>query len=163
VERDRGATIDAIHRLRVDEAATAEKLARSRDAVEAAAAAVVTKQSDGDTARQRLALAAQRADHHQLELLAATAQRAEAAWVAEQATTTLAALLDEGDHLDADRAAVAAALDAARAGASALSERLHALELEAGEARHQRARIVERIRDEYDIVIDTAAAKSAPA
>jgi chromosome segregation protein len=163
VERDRGATIDAIHRLRVDEAATAEKLARSRDAVEAATAAVVTEQSDGDTARQRLALAAQRADHHQLELLAATAQRAEAAWVAEQATTALAALLDEGDHLDADRAAVAAALDAARAGASTLSERLHALELEAGEARHQRARIVERIRDEYDIVIDTAAAESAPA
>ena len=156
VERDRGATIDEIHRLRVDEAATAEKLARSRDAVAAAVATIATKRAEVDTARQRLVLAGQRADHHQLELLAATAQRAEAAWVAEQAMAALAGLVDEGDHLDADRAAVAAALDAARATATTLSERLHALELEAGEARHQRARIVERIRDEYDIVIDAA-------
>jgi chromosome segregation protein len=163
VERDRGATIDEIHRLRVDQAATAEKLARSRDAVAAAAAAVATRGADVDTARQRLAVTRQRADQHQLELLAATAQRAEAAWVAEQATTALAALLEEGDHLDADREAVAAALDTARATATTLSERLHALELEAGEARHQRARIVERIRDEYDIAIDTAAAEPAPA
>jgi len=163
VERDRGATIDEIHRLRVDEAATAEKLARSRDAVAAATTTVATKRAEIGIARQRLALAGQRADHHQLELLAATAQRAEAAWVAEQATATLAALVEEGDHLDADRETVAAALDTARSTATTLSERLHALELEAGEARHQRARIVERIRDEYDIVIDTAAVEPAPA
>ena len=157
-ERDRGATIDEIHRLRIDEAATVEKIARSRDAVAATGATLETRQAELVDARQRLALAGQRADHHQLEMLAASAHRAEAAWIAEQAVTVLTGLLLDGDRLDADRQAVAAAVEASRAAASAISERLHGLELEAGEARHQRARIVERIRDEYDIEVDGATA-----
>jgi chromosome segregation protein len=161
VERDRGATLDEIHRLRVDEAATAEKLARSRDAVTTAAATLASRQADVVDARERLALAQQRADQHQLELLAASATRAEAAWVAEQSTNSLAGLLDAGEHLDADRQAVAAAIESSRTAATAFSERLHALELEAGEARHQRARIVERIRDEYDIDIDADTATAS--
>jgi chromosome segregation protein len=87
-------------------------------------------------------------------MLAASAHRAEAAWISEQAMTVLTGLLRHGDRLDADRQAVAAAVEACRAAASAISERLHGLELEAGESRHQRARIVERIRDEYDIAVD---------
>jgi chromosome segregation protein len=108
--------------------------------------------------RRRLTLAGQRADHHQLEMLAASAHRAEAAWISEQAMTVLTGLLLHGDRLDADRQAVAAAVEASRAAAGAISERLHGLELEAGESRHQRARIVERIRDEYDIAVDGATA-----
>ena len=162
VERDRGVTIDEIHKLRVDEAATAEKLARSRDAVTTATATLATKQTDVGDAWGRRSLARQRADHHQLELLAASATRAEAAWVAEQATIVQNSLLEDGDRLDASRQAVAAAVEASRSAATALSERLHSLELEAGETRHQRARIVERIRDEYDIEID-AATHSTPA
>ena len=160
-ERDRGATIDEIHRLRVDEAATVEKIARARDAVAAASATLVSKQADIVEARHRLALASQRADQHQLELLMASTSRAEAAWVAERAMTVLTTLLREGDRLEADRQLVATAVEASRAEATALSERLHGLELEAGESRHQRARIVERIHDEYDIDID-AATSSAP-
>jgi len=91
-------------------------------------------------------------------MLAASAHRAEAAWIAEQAVTVLTGLLLDGDRLDAHRQAVAAAVETSRAAASAISERLHGLELEAGEARHQRARIVERIRDEYDIEVDGATA-----
>jgi chromosome segregation protein len=74
----------------------------------------------------------------------------------------LTSLLLDGDRLDAERQLVAAAVEASRTAAGEISERLHGLELQAGEARHQRARIVERIRDEYDIEID-AATHSTPA
>jgi len=47
-------------------------------------------------------------------------------------------------------------------GAIRLAEKIHACDLEAGEARHQRARIVERIRDEYDLDIDAIAADGPP-
>ncbi len=43
-----------------------------------------------------------------------------------------------------------------------LAEKMHACDLEAGEARHHRARIVERIRDEYDLDIDAIAASGQP-
>ncbi|MFM9025759.1 MAG: AAA family ATPase [Planctomycetaceae bacterium] len=67
----------------------------------------------------------------------------------------------ESESIDARRAGAAAALDACRAEAAQLAEAVHARELEAGEARHRRARIVERIRDEYDIDIETIAAAEA--
>ena len=53
--------------------------------------------------------------------------------------------------------------DAARAEGASLQERIHSRELEAGEARHRRVRIVERIRDEYDIDIESLAEPSPAA
>jgi chromosome segregation protein len=52
-----------------------------------------------------------------------------------------------------------ATLEQARAQASRLAEAIHAHELEAGEARHRRTRIVERIRDDYDIAIEDVVAQ----
>ena len=98
-----------------------------------------------------------RSASHELELLASTAVRAEAAWIAERAGELLGQLADDGGRLDTDRHATAAAIEEARTAATRLAERVHSLELEAGEARHQRARIVERIRDDYDIDIDIVA------
>jgi chromosome segregation protein len=46
------------------------------------------------------------------------------------------------------------ALEEARAEAARLAETIHAHELEAGDARHRRVRIIERIRDDYDIAIE---------
>ena len=108
-----------------------------------------------------------RSASHELELLASTAVRAEAAWLAERAGGVLGQPADDSGRLDADRHATAAAIEEARTAATRLAERVHSLELEAGEARHQRARIVERIRDDYDIDIDavapfTPAADSVP-
>ena len=54
----------------------------------------------------------------------------------------------------ADKRAINTTLEQARAQASRLAEAIHAHELEAGEARHRRTRIVERIRDDYDIAIE---------
>jgi len=162
VERDRGATLEEIQRLRVEEAATAERLARSRDAVTAAAEAMSLRNGQVAAARDRLTAARRRTDGHELELLTATAARAEAAWIAERSTVVLADHLAESARIEAARLALATDQDTARTTAGSLAERLHALELESGEARHQRARIVERIRDEYDIDIDAVVAGGIP-
>jgi chromosome segregation protein len=48
-----------------------------------------------------------------------------------------------------------------RVNAYRLAETIHVHELEAGEARHRRTRIVERIRDDYDIAIEDITAQNA--
>jgi chromosome segregation protein len=157
LEHDRGQAIDEIHRLRVEEATAAEKLARCQDRVAASTAAWESRQNDVELARRHVAESRSRSASHELELLASTAVRAEAAWIAERAGGVLGQLADDSGRLDADRHATAAAIEEARTAATRLAERVHSLELEAGEARHQRARIVERIRDDYDIDIDIVA------
>jgi len=153
VERDRGAAIDEIQRLRIDEASTAEKRARLEDAAAATAARLTARRDEVTAAGERLDLAVRRADRHLLDLLAASSARAEASWIAETAGAALAALTAKSRDLETERQRVASDVEAARATATRLAEQLHALELQAGEARHQRARILERIRDEYDIDI----------
>jgi chromosome segregation protein len=74
---------------------------------------------------------------------------------AERAATDLAAAIEAAAAIESRRRAAAVAADEARADAGRLAAELHAGELAAGEVRHRRARIVERIRDEYDIDIDT--------
>ena len=158
VERSRGAAIDEIHTLRIEQATVTEKLARSHDAVavtEAAADACRREIAAAD-ARERTATA--RLEAHRLDVLAAGAEHAEAVLVAEQAAATLAAAVDALAATDARRRATATALDEARADAVRLAAEAHSRELEAGEARHRRARIVERIRDEYDVDLESAPA-----
>jgi chromosome segregation protein len=94
----------------------------------------------------------------ELELLTAGVAHAELAWESERASVALAAAEAEADRSEAARRAAALDQDAARDESVAVSERIHAGELEAGEARHQRVRIVERIRDEYDLDIESLAA-----
>ena len=151
-----------MHRLRVEQAATAEKIARCRDAVTACESARTARQSDVTAALDRLGQARIRLAAYELDVLAATSALAEAAWAEEQSVAALALLADETDRLDATRRRATAAIDDTRAAATRLSERVHALELDAGETRHQRARIVERIRDEYDIDIDGDAVAVEP-
>ncbi|MFM7205314.1 MAG: chromosome segregation protein SMC [Planctomycetaceae bacterium] len=163
-ERDRGAVLAEVQALRINEAATVERLGRSRDAVASTTATHAAARLELDAARDQLAAARRRIAGHELELLAATAARAEAAWVAEQAATRLAEVLGDAARTDAARQGVSADVEATRAEGAALADRLHTLELEVGEARHRRARIVERIRDEYDIAIDAEiATEPAPA
>ena len=162
VEQNRGEALDEMHRLRVEQAATAEKIARCRDAVTACESARTARQSDVTAALDRLGQARIRLAAYELDVLAATSALAEAAWAEEQSVAALALLADETDRLDATRRRATAAIDDTRAAATRLSERVHALELDAGETRHQRARIVERIRDEYDIDIDGDAVAVEP-
>jgi len=155
VERSRGAAIDEIQSLRVDQATVTEKLARSRDAVAVAEAAADACRREIAAAAARERMATSRLEAHRLEVLAAGAEHAEATLAAEQAATTLAAAIEALAATDARRRATATALDAARADAVRLAAEAHARELEAGEARHRRARIVDRIRDEYDIDLES--------
>jgi len=154
IDRSHGAAVDELHRLAVERAATTEKLARFREAAASAATARAAREADVAAARERVTEARVQKERHELELLAASSARAESVAAAERSATLLRGLADESVRLEDARRETAAEIDATRAAAASLSARVHALELEAGEAGHQRARIVERIRDEYDLDID---------
>ncbi|MFM8734755.1 MAG: chromosome segregation protein SMC [Pirellulales bacterium] len=157
VERDRGAAIDEVHRLKVEQAATAEKLTRCRDHVSACERLLADRRADIAAAENRLSDARGRHAAHELDELTASAVVAETSWAAERATTVLAALDAEAASIEALGRSTAATLDETRSLAARLAEQGHQLELEAGEARHQRARIVERIRDDYGLDIEAEA------
>ena len=101
VEQNRGEALDEMHRLRVEQAATAEKIARCRDAVTACESARTARQSDVTAALDRLGQARIRLAAYELDVLAATSALAEAAWAEEQSVAALALLADETDRLDA--------------------------------------------------------------
>ena len=154
VERSRGEVIEEVHRLRIERVTRLEKVERGRDAAAAARAAasarhqaLATAVTDTDAARSRVRA-------WELELLAAGSSWAQAVWEADQATRDLADVEEAMAGQAAAERAAGRNRNAARDEAVALGERIHAHELAAGEARHQRARIVERIRDEYDLDID---------
>jgi chromosome segregation protein len=158
LERSRGELIEDLQRLKVERVALAEKVDRYHDEAEA-----VTERVRGH--REAVALADRVLDEAggrlrawELELLAAGGAHAELTWQAERTGSALADAEDEATRCEASRRSAAGDQEAARDEAAALSERIHARELEAGEARHQRVRIVERIRDEYDLDIDAIAA-----
>jgi chromosome segregation protein len=155
-ERSRGAAIDEIQALRIEQATVTEKLARGRDAVAVARSAAEACQREIAAADARERTAAARLEAQRLDELAAGAEQAEATLAAEQAAATLAGAVADVAATDARRRATAADLEEARADAVQLAAEAHARELEAGEARHRRARILERIRDEYDVDLESA-------
>jgi len=154
LDRSRGEVLDEIHRLRVGQATCAERLARAGDAVAARLADLQSRRGDREHARQRRSDAEQRLAGIDLDLLAATAGHAEAMVAAERSIAALTELAVSQDGVAGDRRTVTALLEQARAMAARLAETIHTHELEAGEARHRRARIIERIRDDYDIAIE---------
>ncbi|MFM7137189.1 MAG: hypothetical protein ACKO1M_08995, partial [Planctomycetota bacterium] len=163
LERSRGELIEDLQRLKVERVALAEKMDRYRDEGAAVAERVRGHREAVALAHRVVEEAAGRLRTWELELLAAGGDHAELAWEAEQAGVALAAAEDEAIRCEASRRSAAADQDAARDQVASISERIHARELEAGEARHQRVRIVERIRDEYDLDIDAVAAAAPSA
>ena len=163
LDRSRGEVLDEIHRLRVGQATCAERLARAGDAVAARLADLQSRRGDREHARQRRSDAEQRLAGIDLDLLAATAGHAEAMVAAERSIAALTELAVSQDGVAGDRRTVTASLEQARAMAARLAETIHTHELEAGEARHRRARIIERIRDDYDIAIEDLVAQNSVA
>jgi len=121
--------------------------------------ALQTRRTDLDDAKRRRGDAEQRLAGIDLDLLAATAGHAEAMVAAERSTAALTDLATGQETVMADRRAITATLERTRAEAARLAEMIHSHELEAGEARHRRTRIVERIRDDYDIAIEDVVAQ----
>ncbi|MBM4023211.1 MAG: hypothetical protein FJ284_13430, partial [Planctomycetes bacterium] len=153
LERSRSEIAEELQRLRIDLAAQREKLTRYRDEAERMAERIAARQDDVATMEAAVREAAERIRSWELELLAASAARAGLAWEAQQAADALAHTENEASRTEARRQALTRHRDVLRDEAAALSERIHTRELEVGDARHQRARIVERIRDDYDLDI----------
>jgi chromosome segregation protein len=163
LDRSRSEVLDEIHRLRVDQATCGERLTRARGSVTDRLTDLESRRGDLENAHRRRNDLQQRRAGVDLDLLAATAAHAEAMVAAERSTVLLSNLAAEHETVAADRRAVNSALEQARSLAARLAERIHAYELEAGEARHRRARIVERIRDDYDIAIEDVVTQAATA
>jgi chromosome segregation protein len=157
LERSRGEIVEELQRLKVERATCREKLSRHRDEADSLAERSCLRASAIGEADAAVRAATSRVQAWELELLAATAAHAEALWQAERVAATLAHAEEQTRSAEAARLAAARDRDAARDLGTRLSERIHTRDLEAGEARHQRARIVERIRDEYDLDIESIA------
>ncbi|RLS33325.1 MAG: chromosome segregation protein SMC [Planctomycetota bacterium] len=154
IEGSRGSLMEEIHHLRIDLAAGRERLTRIQHDALARSAEAVQKRDDLRAVHDRADATRQRFADAELELLHAGSALAEAAWATEQSEIAFAELSRRRDAVESQRTAATVQAEVARSAASELGERIHGGELEAGEARHRRVRIVERIRDEYDIDIE---------
>ena len=152
--RSRGEVLDESQRLRVEQAALTERLGRGRDAVIARQVDMQARRETLEQAERRSSDTALRLAAVGLDLLAASAGYAEAMIAAERSALSVAELATDQDRLAAERRSVTAAVEEARATTARLAEVIHAQELEAGETRHRRTRIIERIRDDYGIAIE---------
>jgi chromosome segregation protein len=157
----RDAIDDEIQELRIARATGGEKLARGQETRHGLTVAAQERAADVATARRAADKAARTLADHDLQVLAATAVHAEAVRELELTAASLATIDAEAAAIDARRRGVAEAIEAERIEASRLAEEAHRRDLEAGEARHRRTRIIERIRDEYDLDIESLAT-SAP-
>ena len=162
LERSRGEAIDEVHRLRVERAACLEKLDHARAVAASATVAATARREEVTTAELGTAAAARKVKAWERHLLEAGAAVAEAAWAAERATASLATAEGEAFIRDNEQRLAARDQDRARDTAATLAERIHSRELEAGDARHHRVRIVDRIRDEYDLDIDALLSTEPP-
>ncbi len=154
LEQSRGQAIETVQRLRVAQATCREKLDHARNIAASMAAAAGRLQDDLAVAEAARGIATERRLIWERQVLAAGAILAETAWTAESTAAGLARLEAEAAAREARRRELERELDQARSTAASLAERIHARELEAGDARHHRVRIVERIRDEYDLDIE---------
>jgi chromosome segregation protein len=155
LERNRGEIIEEVQRLKLERVTQREKLQRQQDEGIALAARVVAGRQAVAEAEATVAEVGGRVRAWELEVLAAGAAHAEAAWLTERAAQGLADAEADARQAESTRQHATRHRDAAREEAASISDRIHARELEAGEARHCRVRIADRIRDEYDLDIDS--------
>lgn len=153
--RSRGEVLAELARGREDHDAALRDVSEAQAKAAAQAIAVAAAERNRTEAETRFKERAVRLRSLELDWLRASAQRSEAAWRAAESGRLLAACQRTYDRLTEEQRQITSALDTARAGAAAVAESIHAAELAAGEARHRRARIVDRIRDEYDLTLDT--------
>ena len=161
-DRSRGNLLDEIHegsrklddaRLRLTD--TRDELRRLEAARQAGRAACLEE-------HQRLAEVERRSSLLDLECLRTRQTHAEAAIAAERETTARRALHREREQCVADARDAAAGSRSAQEALNELERQGHTTELALGEARHSRSRIVERVREDYDLDIDAPQTAAAP-
>jgi chromosome segregation protein len=153
-DRDRGEVIDSINRLRIDRAAAEERRLQGSEAVARQLAALDACDTELALARGQEQSCDQRLETIDFELLAAGSVFAEATIRAETHGRELDSLNAGRIQIAAERAAAVGLAEQARERLTRLAEAIHTHQLDVGEARHRRSRIVERIRDEYDLDIE---------
>jgi len=163
LDLSRGSLTEEIHHLRIELATGRERLARAEHDVAARTADAAEKHSAVDAIRTRADTIRGRLAAAEIEVLMAEARLADAAWATERAEEAFIRLASRLTAVRASANDAQAAAEASRSEVARFAERIHARELEAGETRHRRVRIVERIRDEYDIDIESAEAFPPPA
>ncbi|MFZ4731870.1 MAG: chromosome segregation protein SMC [Pirellulales bacterium] len=157
LERSRGTAAGAVAELRAARTAAIELLARTRAAAAAATAEAARLATDLAATRRRCAVAGERLVETELVELAAGQEVAAAA----RAAARVRDATSRRDARLAERVRLAARALTERDRASGIHAELHARELEAGDVRHRRERIEERIREDYGIDLQTVAGTDA--
>jgi len=160
-DRSRGEAIEAVARLRVEEAEHRQRLLAATASLEARRAECTAAHGQLDAAIERLASIEHRRRQQELERLARGSDFAEASWHAERLAARRAEILAARERLSTGRLTVLSATEQARDAIASLSLSLHEAGLAAGELRHRRDRIVERIRDDYGLDIEAERASAA--
>ncbi len=155
-DRSRGNLLDEIHEgsRELDEART--RLNETRDQLRQLEAARRAGRAACSEEQTRLAEVQRRCSLLDLECLRVRQMHAEAAIAAELEAVARRALHRQRDRCVADSREAAAGSRAVHDTLADLERQGHTTELALGEARHGRSRIVERIREDYDLEIDGA-------
>ena len=101
--------------------------------------------------RQQLAECGRRADESQWIILRAESEVAELYLKKEAYATRTVRLINQREEVQHDRREVTAQLQRVRAAIRQLDEKVHAEELDAGEVRHERSALANRLREDYGI------------
>jgi chromosome segregation protein len=163
LEQDRGTAAGAVAELRAARTAGIEHLARARSAAAAAVAEASRLEAERVAVEQRGRAADDRLAGLELDELAAGQALAAATRAAEDASLAVRDAAVLRDERLAERIRLDALAVAERERAAGLHALLHTRELEAGDVRHRRERILERIREDYGIDLGAIEASDEPA
>jgi len=155
IDRSRDELVEQIRGLAVEEAKAGQRAAAAAADRRRFEEAHESRQTEASVEAERLVAARARLGRLELELLQAGGCLAEAAVALENSAAVRRELLDEKNGVIADARAATARAATARETTSRIERRQHAIELERGEIGHQRARITERIREDYGIDVDS--------
>ncbi|NBV45105.1 MAG: chromosome segregation protein SMC [Planctomycetia bacterium] len=153
----------SVAELRAARTAGIEHLARARAAAAAAAAEASRLEAERLAVEQRRRAVDDRLAGLDLDELAAGQALAAATRAAEDASLAVRDAAVLRDERLAERVRLDALAVAERERAAGLHALLHTRELEAGDARHRRERILERIREDYGIDLGASEASDEPA
>lgn len=160
-DRSRGNLLDEIHETGRTLELARGRLSESRDELRRVEAVRAAGRAACGEEHARLREVVNRSSLLDLECLRVRQTHAEAAIAAEREAHARRGLHRERDRCMAAAREAAAGSRAAHDALAELERQGHATELALGEARHGRSRIVERIREDYDLDIDAAAADAS--
>jgi chromosome segregation protein len=153
-DRSRGSLLDEIRETSRQFDETRDRLSEDRDTLRRAEAAHAASRSAYRKELEQLQTACERKTHLDLECLRVQQTHAAAAILAEQESSQRRELHRDRERCGDDARKAATGSRAAQDSLADLERQIHANDLAQGEARHARSRIVERIREDYELDID---------